>query len=60
MANLAPDAPRVGDRLADRYELQREIGRGGMGRVFRAHDELLGRDVAIKVLTYTDVGDADF
>ena len=60
MANLASDAPRVGDRLADRYELQGEIGRGGMGRVFRAHDELLGRDVAIKVLSHTGVGDADF
>ena len=60
MANLASDAPRVGDRLADRYELQSEIGRGGMGRVFRAHDEVLGRDVAIKVLSHTGVGDADF
>lgn len=36
--------------LADRYELGPTIGAGGMGIVRRAHDRVLGRDVAIKLL----------
>jgi serine/threonine protein kinase len=34
--------------LADRYDLRSEIGTGGMGVVWRAHDTLLARDVAVK------------
>ncbi|MEV7285368.1 serine/threonine-protein kinase [Streptomyces sp. NPDC093252] len=37
--------------LGDRYRLTDAIGRGGMGRVWRAHDEVLHRMVAIKELT---------
>src|SRR4051794_5790068 len=37
--------------LADRFEIVRELGRGGMGTVLMARDRRLGRQVAIKRIT---------
>lgn len=41
--------------IADRYEILREIGIGGMGRVYQALDRDLDEVLAIKVLRMTDV-----
>jgi serine/threonine-protein kinase len=47
-----------GDRVAGRYHLQSEIGRGGHGVVFRALDAELNLPVAVKVLN-RDIADQD-
>jgi len=44
----------VGTVLAGRYELRAQLGRGGMATVYEAHDDLLDRAVAVKVLRVDD------
>lgn len=40
----------IGDKLSNRYEIMKELGRGGMGVVYLGHDPVLDRAVAIKVV----------
>jgi serine/threonine-protein kinase len=50
----------VGDLLADRYELEELVGSGGMSSVYRAHDGVLDRPVALKVLHERLTGDREY
>jgi serine/threonine protein kinase len=40
----------IGDLIADRYEVLELVGTGGMSSVYKSHDRLLERNVALKVL----------
>jgi eukaryotic-like serine/threonine-protein kinase len=51
------EAPRV---LNERYEVESTLGRGGMAQVYRANDRVLGRPVAVKVLSRKLSGDQKF
>src|SRR5919106_1600982 len=51
------EAPRI---LNDRYEVQTTLGRGGMAQVYRATDRVLGRAVAVKILSRRFSSDEKF
>ena len=50
----------VGEVLSDRYEVEELVGTGGMSSVYRAHDRLLDRKVALKVLHQHYSEDEDY
>lgn len=50
--------PWIGQVLAGRYRIHQAIGKGGMGTVYAATQEALGRDVAVKMIR-TDLGHND-
>lgn len=52
--------PEAGQIYGDRYRLVDRIAIGGMGEVWRAHDEVILRDVAIKILKPEFMGDPGF
>src|SRR6201985_4017769 len=49
----------LGTRLNDRYRLEARIGAGGMSTVYRATDETLQRQVAIKLMNREIATDSD-
>ncbi len=53
----APTDQLVGSVIDERYTIQRRIGAGGMGAVYGAVQHSVGREVAIKVVNPTLVGD---
>ena len=51
MTEPSPDLrARLQDALGSTYEIERELGGGGMSRVFLARETALGRKVVLKVL----------
>jgi serine/threonine-protein kinase len=63
MPSSAEDArldPLVGAILADRYQIIRRIGEGGMGAVYEAKHTVIGKRVAVKVLLEKFLAKSDF
>ncbi len=46
----------TGRTINDRYHLNAELGQGGMGTVYLAHDGVLERDVAVKLISGARLG----
>src|SRR5215475_15826427 len=54
----SPRMPVGTDQLPPRYRSPRRVGRGAMGDIYLATDDVLGREVAVKVLADRYAADA--
>ena len=50
----------LGQTIDGKYEIKQKLGEGGMGAVYKAHNTLLGRDVAFKVMHPSHADDPTF
>ncbi len=50
----------MGELIGNRYEVEKLVGRGGNSSVFKAHDTLLERNVALKILHEHHLEDAEY
>ncbi|HEY8039599.1 MAG TPA: serine/threonine-protein kinase [Polyangiaceae bacterium] len=50
VSQAAPSLPAVGELVGGKYRVTRVLGQGGMGAVFAAQHEILGQEVALKLL----------
>jgi serine/threonine-protein kinase len=57
LANIEKkDEGLIGTTINERYRIDGELGKGGMGTVYRAYDTTLQRDVAVKLLSNAKLG----
>ncbi|MCP5482696.1 MAG: protein kinase [Spirochaetales bacterium] len=57
---IDPDIGLLVEELGRKYEIKRQLGRGGMGAVYEALNANLGRKVAIKLMAESMLRDAEF
>jgi hypothetical protein len=57
MPKTPPRDIKIGDTIAGRYEVRGAVGRGGMGRIYRVFDRILGEELALKTLLPDHVED---
>ena len=56
--NLRDEDPFLGLLVAGRYRVVAPLARGGMGRLYRAVQENLGREIALKILDIQELRDS--